>query len=167
MRRAVTLLTVLVVTAAATSGCARAHGSKEAFCEQLRKTPAIATALAGYPSGDGSSYVEQLREARQAFGALQRAAPRSIRADVGSVGELVDEIVKAIEKHPDEPTAVASQLRMDMLSAPSSAKAALNVGNYATKECGVALNTGAGPATSFDVPSTSIAQPPTSSPTGN
>ena len=172
MRRTVTLLTALVVTAVATSGCAKAHGSKEAFCTQLRKTPAIATALAGYPSGDASSYVEQLHEARDAFGELQKAAPRSIRADVGSVGALVDDIVRAIEKNPDDPTAVAGQLRMQMLSSPSSAKSALNVGNYATKECGVALNPVGAVPPSFGVPSTSslpptLSVPPTSSGTGN
>src|SRR6187397_1090322 len=105
MRRSVALLLAVLTVAGATAGCAKANGSKEAFCKQLRETPALSTALAGYPSGDGSAYAEQLREARDAFGDLQKAAPRSIRADVGAVGELVDDIVEAIEDHPSDPAA--------------------------------------------------------------
>ena len=154
MRRAAAALLSLLVLAGLTAGCAKAKGSREAFCKQLRETPAVGTALAGYPSGDGATYTKQLREARAAFGDLQKAAPRSIRADVGAVGELVDEIVDAIEENPDDPTAVAGQLRMEMLSSPSAAKSALNVGNYAAKECGVTLNpAGAVPPASFETPS--------------
>ena len=160
MRRSVALLLAVLTVAGATAGCAKANGSKDAFCKQLRETPALSTALAGYPSGDGSAYAEQLREARDAFGDLQKAAPRSIRADVGAVGELVDDLVEAIEDHPSDPAAVASQLRMDMLSSASAAKAALNVGNYASKECGVSLNpVGAMPPEAFEIPTSSVPRP--------
>lgn len=161
MRRVATIVVTLVVVAAGVSGCAKAHGSREAFCEQLRKTPALATALAGYPSGDAATYAKQLRQARQAFGDLQKAAPRSIRADVGSVGELVNDIVKAIEQHPDDPAGVASALRMRMMSSPSAAKAAVNVGNYASKECGIKLGSLPETPSTFELPRTSVPMSPT------
>jgi len=135
MRRSLALVLAVLTVAGATTGCAKAKGSKEAFCKQLR-------------------------EARDAFGDLQKAAPRSIRADVGAVGELVDDVVGAIEDHPDDAAAVASQLRMNMLTSPSAGKAALNVGNYASKECGVSLNpAGAVPPNSFDTPTSSVPVP--------
>jgi hypothetical protein len=160
MRRFVALVLAVLTVAGATAGCAKAKGSKEAFCKQLRQTPALSTALAGYPSGDSATYTTQLREARDAFGDLQKAAPRSIRADVGAVGELVDDIVGAIEDHPDDAAAVASQLRMNMLTSPSAAKSALNVSNYASKECGLSLNPAAAvPPDSFDMPTSSVPPP--------
>ena len=156
MRRVAALLVALVAIAATTVGCARAKGSKEAFCDQLQETPALTTALAGYALGGTETYVDQLKEARAAFGDLQKAAPRSIRADVGQIGEVVDDVVTAIEENPGNPGAVAAQLRIQMMSSASAAKAALKVSNFAVKECGVSIG-GADPMPgTFEGPGASV-----------
>ena len=76
----VALVLAVLTVAGATAGCAKAKGSKEAFCKQLRETPALSTALAGYPSGDGD---DVRRAAARGPGRLRRPAEGGPPLDPG------------------------------------------------------------------------------------
>lgn len=139
MRRA--LLTVICsLMLLAPLGCTKAKATKETFCRQLRATPGLAEVLAGLTSDDPSTLSRRARQVAEQFAKLERSAPREIRSQVTEVSNLVDKIAVAVEESPGDPQAVVSKLRGEALGSVGTAKAALELAQYSSRNCHYDLN---------------------------
>jgi len=140
-----TMRRILVCVAVATAlgsplSCAKANPSKAAFCRQLRRTPVLEDILSGVATGDPAAVRRQVGAAATQFGALERAAPREIRAEVGEVATLMEKVLEAVDASPDDPQALAERLRKLATTNTGAAGAALEVAGYARDKCNVDLN---------------------------
>ena len=138
--RSTTVVVVGLAAAIALPGCSRSQGSEEAYCRQLRQTPALATTLNGFADDDPAEVRTRVADARTAFAALEKAAPKEVRHDTETVVALVDAVLDAVVAHKGDAAATASQVREVVRRHPDAATAARNVSTYASQHCSVTLN---------------------------
>ena len=134
---AVCLLAIGVIGLGA---CSKEGGSQEAFCRDLRKVPTLESVVADYADSDPDELQHRLDEARDAFDQLRSSAPEEIDGDVDEMVALVDDVLDAVERHRDDPDAVAKDLRTAMKGRLGAAKASLRVAAYGATKCNVTLN---------------------------
>jgi len=146
-------IVVVVVGLAAGVGCAPSSGSKDKFCAALPKTGDLMSILSDFSSVDPASLDKRFSEGLDQFRALERAAPREIRADVSVVADAVAQILAVVRKHPDDFNAIRRELAASATSLASAGTSAQAVTRYAQKECGLQLG-GSDPGTAT-VPPTS------------
>ena len=151
-------LTALAVLAAS-SACSSDAGSKEAFCEQLPDTADLFSLVSQIDTSDPTALRQDFDEGLAEFRALERAAPRELRADVGTVADAAERVLDAVERNLGDQAALAAELQRDRDEYLGAAKSALKVQDYARDECNIDLT--GGPASSSTVP-TSV--PPTTPP---
>ncbi|MCU1353686.1 MAG: hypothetical protein JWM05_2895 [Acidimicrobiales bacterium] len=163
MRRTLSTLAVAVLLVIVPVACSKSKGNKEAFCKQLKVTPALSEALTGFSADDPTTLRTKLDGVNKAFADLERQAPREIRSDVSEVTDLVGEIVKVVQANTDNPAAIQKGLRTLAASRTGAAKAALRLAAYGKDQCKVDLNATDGGATSAPPATTTTTAPPTSS----
>jgi hypothetical protein len=148
-------LLAALVTVTALAGCSQDSGSEEAFCTEVAKVPALESVLSRFSETDGGLLQDRIDKARAAYTALGEAAPADIADATDDVVALVDEILTAVEAHPDDPTAASDQLRDAMADHPSISTHRAELASYAEETCGVQLDaTLSGPGTSSTSTST-------------
>jgi hypothetical protein len=153
--RRIALVVMLVVAAA----CSSDAGSKEAFCEQLPKTADLLSLMSQVETSDPAALRQAFDEGLADFRALERAAPRELRSDVGAVADAAERLADAIERNAGDPAALAEELQRNKDEYIGVQRPALEVARYAQEECGIDL--GGGPAPSSSPPTT---LPPTTPP---
>jgi hypothetical protein len=163
MRR--TAVAIIVVSAVvAPLGCTKAKPSKESFCRELRRTSSLAEVLSGLQSEDPSAIGRKARGAAQQFAKLKRSAPREIRSDVTQVSDLVAKIAKAVEGSPDNPQAIATVLRGELLNIAGVVPAALRLIKYSHDSCHYDPGQPTASTARTTAPGTSVPATPTTSP---
>lgn len=136
------LLAALLAAAllVAAPACSRDKGSKEAFCEQVAKVPALDSVVQGFADADPDELTERLDGAKDSYAALASSAPGDIRGDVAQVDSLVEVVTDAVAEHHDDPEAVTSEIRDAMADHQGADEASKRVAAYAERTCGVELN---------------------------
>jgi len=132
-------IVVVVVGLAAGVGCAPSSGSKDKFCAALPKTGDVMSILSDFDSADPAALDKRFSQGLDQFRALERAAPREIRADVSVVADAVAQILAVVRKHPDDLNAIRRELAASATSLASAGTSAQAVTRYAQKQCGMAL----------------------------
>ena len=161
MTRSFPPLAAIAVAAlvAVCSACSSDTGSKEAFCEQLPETADLFSLIGEVEASDPTALRQRFDEGLTEFRALERAAPRELRADVGTVADAAERVLDAVERNAGDQAALAAELQRDRDQFVGAAKSALEVEKYAKDECNLDLG-GSPPVTS--APPASL--PPTSAP---
>lgn len=129
----------VTVLALGGAGCTRDHGSRKAFCEQVRRVPRLSDVLAGYQRADPTEFDRRLAAARSAYSSLRSSAPSDLRGDATAMVDLVDAIFDAVAAHRDDPTAATTAVREAARAHPDAAPAAEKVVTYAREQCSVTL----------------------------
>ena len=140
MRRTLAAATAILLLVLASTACSRDHGSKAAFCKEIKRVPSLDTVVQGFSDADPQELTARLKAANASYAALHKAAPKEIRGQVGEVEDLVDVVTTAVQDHHDDPEAAASQIRKAMASHPDAKKATVAVAKYAKANCDVDLN---------------------------
>lgn len=151
---------VLLLLAATLVGCAKYNGDQAAFCAGLKQAPSFASLSTKVNDGTDAQAAEQLRAAAVTFRGLEKAAPRSIRVKVSTLGDSAERIAKGIESgnHMQVPmvsvvqadgsvsafpvAGFASQQRMgvfydEFVRHPGTVRAMYSLAHYATNTCGL------------------------------
>lgn len=140
MRHTLAAATAILLALLTMAGCSRDHGSQEAFCKEIKRVPSLDTVVEGFSDADPQELSARLKAANASYAALQKAAPKEIRSQVGEVEDLVDVVTQAVEDHHDDPEAAAAQVRRAMASHPDAKTATVAVAKYAKTNCDVDLN---------------------------
>ena len=130
----------IVVLLFGAAGCSRDHGSKEAFCKEIKRVPSLDTVVEGFADADPQELAARLHAANASYAALHDAAPKQIRSQVGEVQGLADVVTAAVEDHHDDPEAAAAEIRKAMASHKGAKAATVAVAAYAKANCDVDLN---------------------------
>ncbi len=140
-----------VATAIALGGgaasCSDDDGSAEDFCAQITGLPALESVLSRFSEADPEQLADSIARARRAYRDLEAAAPGEIRSETATVVDLVDDILDAVDRHPDDPQAAADELRSAMDEHPDVEPARAAVAAYAEAECDVELDPTLGTST--------------------
>lgn len=141
-RRTVAAIALAVVAVAGPAACADdgGGGSEDAFCAQVARVPSLAAALSNFTDRDPAALRARLDDARAAYDALVDAAPDDVRADTRTVVDLIDEVIDAVDAHPDDNEAAAAELRAAVADHPDAGDAAGRVSAYAKATCDIDLD---------------------------
>ena len=145
MRRCVLALLIASTLLAAT-GCSTSSGSKDKFCAAIPKTEDVMSILSDFSSTDPTKLQARFDDGLAQFRALEKAAPREIRADVSAVADAVEKILDVVTRHPDDLSAIRTELAGSAATFAKAGAAGQRVGDYAQDECHVDLG-GTPPAT--------------------
>ncbi|MCU1454629.1 MAG: hypothetical protein JWN46_2775 [Acidimicrobiales bacterium] len=148
MRRILPTVVVAVLVLCVPVACSKSKGSKEAFCSQLKRTPALSDVLSGFGSDDPRTLSGKLDSVTKAFADLERAAPREVRSDASELADLVNAISQVVKANASDPAAIKSKLRTLATSHTGAAKAALDIAGYAKQQCNIDLNPSNAPTSS-------------------
>lgn len=162
------LLALLAVVAPA---CADDGGSAEAFCEEVRQVPSLESVVSRFSEAEPTNLADRIAKAREAYQRMADAAPSDIDGQADAVVALVDEVLDAVEAHPDDPEAAAAAVRTAMADHEGVAEDRAEMVAYAEAECDVVLDPpvtdGATTAPSTTSSSTTVpTSAPASSPEG-
>jgi hypothetical protein len=138
MRRILLALLVLAVSLGVAS-CATGEGSKAKFCAALPRTGDLMSILNDFSSTDPSVLEQRFATGVANYQKLEKDAPPDIRGDVATVTDAVQTILDVVRQHPDDLSAIRTQLAGDATQFASAGKAANNVVDYAKKNCGLDL----------------------------
>lgn len=139
-RLAAPAVALAAALALGTSACAEDSGSTEAFCEQVRKVPALESVLSRFSEADPDVLADRIVKARAAYEALETSAPDAIRDETEDVVALVIAVLQAVEDHPTDPAAAADQLRDEVAARPEAEASRKEVAAFAQDECDVRLD---------------------------
>lgn len=139
-RRAAVAIAAAAVLAASSAGCSKDSGSKEAFCAQVKRVPALESVLARFSEADQDVLADRIAKARDAYDQLADAAPSTIDDETDQVVSLVDDILDAVEQNPTDPAKASAQLRTAMAAHKGIDEDRAKVASYAEAQCGVKLD---------------------------
>lgn len=139
-RRPVLATFTLVALVLGGGACSDTPGSTEAFCAQVRQVPSLESVLSRFAEADASVLQDRIDKARSAYEDLASAAPSSIAEDAEAVVALVDDVLAAVEAHPDDPAKAADELRAAMDEHPDVEASRSVVARFAADECDVVLD---------------------------
>jgi uncharacterized protein HemY len=140
-------IVAIVIAATAATGCGGDEGSTASFCAEVAEVPALESVLARFSEADPQVLQDRIDRARSAYEDLAEAAPGSISAETDEVVELVDEVLAAVEDHPNDPAAAADQLRVVMAEHEGVDAARREVASFAQEECDLRLDPTLGSST--------------------
>ncbi|MCU1496833.1 MAG: hypothetical protein JWM47_786 [Acidimicrobiales bacterium] len=129
----------LALVVAVVGGCTKETGSEAEFCREVKRIPPLETVVTGFVNTDPVALGARLDDAEAAYDALLDAAPGEIRGSVREMNSLVDAVIAAVRRHPDDPEAAASELRKALLSNRGGATASAKVVRYTGEHCGLDL----------------------------
>jgi hypothetical protein len=149
----------------AAPACSDDDGSVEAFCEEIRQVPSLESVVSRFNEVEPTNLADRITKAREAYQRMADAAPGAIDGQADAVVDLVDEVLAAVEAHPDDPEAAADAVRTAMAEHEGVADDRAELVAYAEAECGVVLDppvadggtTTTGPTTSDTTTATSAA----------
>lgn len=144
MRRALAVLLCALVLLPA--GCSRQQGDQESFCELAPEVDDLFALLNGYEQADPEALDRRFDAGLQRFRALERAAPREIKPDVGELVDIVEEVLEAVRSNRNDRSAIAADLQNLQADHPGAAASALRVIEYVNENCGVELEGGPPPS---------------------
>jgi hypothetical protein len=136
---ALSLAAALTITLGPTA-CSGDDGSVEAFCAEIEALPSLESVLSRFSEADPQQLADSIDRARASYEDLASAAPSEIRDETEAVVALVDDVLDAVERHPDDPKAAADALRSTMDDHPDVEQARTAVASYAEAECEVELD---------------------------
>jgi hypothetical protein len=136
-----------IVVALGPGACADDDGSVEEFCAELKALPALESVLSRFSEADPEQLADSIERARSAYHDLEDAAPGAIHNETQTVVNLVDEVLDAVDRNPDDPQAAADEVRSAMDEHPDVEPARTAVARYAEAECKVELDPTLGAST--------------------
>jgi hypothetical protein len=140
MRRLLPLaLAVLLLTPLA---CSRQGGDKASFCDLIADVDDLFMVLQDFDATDPEELDQRFEKSVAEYRALERAAPREIKPDVAELGNVVEDVLAAVQRNGDDRAAIATDLGELQKDHPGAAAAGLRVIDYADKECGIELQGG-------------------------
>jgi hypothetical protein len=140
MRRLLLLaLAALLLTPLA---CSRQGGDKESFCSLIADVDDLFMVLQDFDATDPEELDQRFEESVAEYRALERAAPREIKPDVAELGNVVEDVLGAVQRNGDDRAAIATDLGELQKDHPGAAAAGLRVIDFADKECGIKLEGG-------------------------
>lgn len=139
-RRALAALSTAAVLLLVSGSCTTDPGSEEAFCDQVGEVPTMGVLLAGFADADPVELERRLDAGATAYEGLRDEAPEQIRGRVSEVVDLVTAMIDAVRANPDDPDALAADLRAAVAEQPEIEQAATEVEAYARTTCGVELD---------------------------
>lgn len=132
---------MVVVTAALLGGCSKNEtGSDQAFCDDLRRVPSLASVLTGFSEMSPAKLTEALDDAEASFAQLRRSAPEDLSDEVDRVVELVMAVIDGVRANATDPVAAAETIRKAVAAHPRAEEAGLAVAEAARTRCSVELN---------------------------
>lgn len=144
-RRALAALSTAAILTLGAVACTSDPGSEEAFCDQVGEVPTMGVLLSGFADADPVELERRLDAGATAYEELRDAAPGEIRGRVSEVVDLVTAMIDAVRANPDDPDALATDLRAAVAEQPEIEQAATEVETYARTTCGVELGPSAVP----------------------
>ena len=138
MRRALAALLV-AVTAAAPFGCSRQQGNEESYCELVPEVDDLFAVLQGFDTADPAELDERFDQGLSEFRALEQAAPREIKPDIAELGNVMEDVLDAVQQNADDQAAIASDLQNLQNEHPGAAASALRVIQYTKDTCDISL----------------------------
>lgn len=137
--RTAALAAVLVVSLLA--GCSKDEtGSDQAFCDDLRRVPSLASVLTGFSEMTPAKLTGALDDAEASFAQLRESAPEDLRDDVDRVVDLVMAVIEGVRANATDPVAAAETIRKAVAAHPRAEEAGLAVAEAARARCSVELN---------------------------
>jgi len=140
MRRLLPL--ALAVLLLAPLSCSRQGGDKGSFCDLIADVDDMFAVLQDFDATDPAELDQRFEDSLAEYRALERAAPREIKPDVAELGNVVEDVLCAVQRNGDDRAAIATDLGQLQQDHPGAAAAALRVIDYADKECGIKLEGG-------------------------
>lgn len=131
---------VLAVLAVAVPACSDDGGSVEAFCDEVRRVPSLESVVSRFNEVEPTNLADRIAKAREAYQRMADAAPSAIDGQADAVVALVEEVLDAIEAHPDDPEAAAEAVRTAMADHEGVADDRDELVTYAEAECDVVLD---------------------------
>ena len=142
-RRAVAGAALATVALALVPACSD-DGDSGAFCERLGDTEQLGEILGDLDTSDPAGVEDRLQTALDQFRDLEADAPGAIRDDVARIRQGVELVLEAVEDHPDDLSAAREAIAGELDELSGLAQAGEAVTAYASDECGIDLDEGAG-----------------------
>jgi hypothetical protein len=123
--------------------CARkGGGDKASFCERVADVDDLFGLLQDFDATDPDELDRRFEKSVDEYRTLEQVSPREIKPDVAELGDVVADILNAVQRNGDDRTAIATDLADLQQDHPEAAAAALRVISFTDKECGITLEGG-------------------------
>jgi hypothetical protein len=138
--RAVPTIAATLALGTLAVACTDEGGSDEAFCEQVGRVPSLESVLARFDEAEPTTLADGIAKARAAYRDLADAAPTEIDGQADAVVALVEEVLDAVEAHPDDPAEAAAAVRSALADHEGVAADRDELVAYAEATCDVVLD---------------------------